>query len=142
MVRERITERGAYVLTPLLVDVALHPLGQQARDLGFLRGFISSASLFDEESWLWRFLINPIATASRHFPFLLLAAMANCALINELEHKHDDEDSWIQGLTHCKYPPEKAILELCSRAKELLAGENNVVRVDAPVTICGDIAPF
>ena len=65
--------------------------------------------------------------------------MANAALIEELEHKHDEQDSWIQGLTNCKYPAEKSILDLCNRAKELLAGENNVVRVDAPVTICGDI---
>ena len=72
-------------------------------------------------------------------PYPLHCNMANAALIEELEHKHDEQDSWIQGLTNCKYPAEKSILDLCNRAKELLAGENNVVRVDAPVTICGDI---
>ena len=43
--------------------------------------------------------------------------MANQALIDELEHKHDEQDSWIHGLMNCKYPTEKAILDLCNRAK-------------------------
>ena len=34
---------------------------------------------------------------------------------------------------------EQAIKGLCAKARELFIQEGNVQRVDAPVTICGDI---
>jgi len=39
----------------------------------------------------------------------------------------------------CKFPAEKKVRELCSKAKEILSKEQNVQPVKAPVTICGDI---
>merc|ERR1711939_641478 len=42
-------------------------------------------------------------------------------------------------LEQCKYPEEATVKHLCELAKELLAEESNVQRVDAPVTICGDV---
>mmetsp|Transcript_9528 Transcript_9528/g.21880 ORF Transcript_9528/g.21880 Transcript_9528/m.21880 type:complete len:338 (-) Transcript_9528:409-1422(-) len=35
--------------------------------------------------------------------------------------------------------PESKVKQLCSKAREILANESNVVRVKAPVTVCGDI---
>ena len=42
-------------------------------------------------------------------------------------------------LEHCQYPDEATVKHLCELAKELLSEESNVQRVDAPVTVCGDI---
>ena len=39
----------------------------------------------------------------------------------------------------CRTIPESQVRELCHKARELLIEEGNVVQVDAPVTICGDI---
>lgn len=39
----------------------------------------------------------------------------------------------------CRPIPEPQVRELCYKARELLIEEGNVVTVDAPVTICGDI---
>ena len=39
----------------------------------------------------------------------------------------------------CKPLSEAEITDLCSKAKEILTDESNVVHVPAPVTICGDI---
>jgi len=36
-------------------------------------------------------------------------------------------------------PKESEVSALCSKAKEILVEEANVQKVDAPVTICGDI---
>ena len=35
--------------------------------------------------------------------------------------------------------PEKEVMELCWKAREILIEESNVQRVDTPVTLCGDI---
>ncbi|KAL8709881.1 MAG: hypothetical protein Q9220_005497 [cf. Caloplaca sp. 1 TL-2023] len=45
----------------------------------------------------------------------------------------------ISDLRACKTIPEPAVRDLCHKARELLIEEGNVVQVDAPVTICGDI---
>ncbi|KAI4199719.1 MAG: hypothetical protein LQ350_004441, partial [Teloschistes chrysophthalmus] len=45
----------------------------------------------------------------------------------------------IADLRACKTIPEPAVRDLCHKARELLIEEGNVVQVDAPVTICGDI---
>jgi serine/threonine-protein phosphatase 4 catalytic subunit len=50
-----------------------------------------------------------------------------------------DLDRYIEQLRKCEFIKESEVKILCSKAKEILAEENNVQRVDAPVTICGDI---
>lgn len=45
----------------------------------------------------------------------------------------------IAQLRACRPIPEADVRELCYKARELLIEEGNVVGVDAPVTICGDI---
>jgi len=48
-------------------------------------------------------------------------------------------DKQIQHLLECKPLPEERVKQLCEIAKEILAKEENVVPVRAPVTICGDV---
>ncbi|KAK4985510.1 phosphoprotein phosphatase PP4 catalytic subunit [Elasticomyces elasticus] len=50
-----------------------------------------------------------------------------------------DLDKAIAQLRACRPIPENQVRELCYKARELLIEEGNVVGVDAPVTICGDI---
>ncbi|GKZ20068.1 hypothetical protein AbraIFM66951_008211 [Aspergillus brasiliensis] len=50
-----------------------------------------------------------------------------------------DLDRAIAQLRACRLIPEAQVRELCYKARELLIEEGNVVTVDAPVTICGDI---
>ncbi|PYI11133.1 serine/threonine-protein phosphatase PP-X [Aspergillus sclerotiicarbonarius CBS 121057] len=50
-----------------------------------------------------------------------------------------DLDRAIAQLRACRLIPEAQVRELCYKARELLIEEGNVVNVDAPVTICGDI---
>ncbi|KAF2659169.1 Metallo-dependent phosphatase [Lophiostoma macrostomum CBS 122681] len=50
-----------------------------------------------------------------------------------------DLDKAISQLRACRPIPENQVRELCYKARELLIEEGNVVGVDAPVTICGDI---
>ncbi|KAG8527372.1 uncharacterized protein KY384_007524 [Bacidia gigantensis] len=50
-----------------------------------------------------------------------------------------DLDRAISDLRACKIIPEAHVREICHKARELLIEEANVVQVDAPVTICGDI---
>ncbi|PYH44557.1 serine/threonine-protein phosphatase [Aspergillus saccharolyticus JOP 1030-1] len=50
-----------------------------------------------------------------------------------------DLDRAIAQLRACRLIPESQVRELCYKARELLIEEGNVVCVDAPVTICGDI---
>ena len=45
----------------------------------------------------------------------------------------------ISELRACRIIPEPQVREICHKARELLIEEANVVQVDAPVTICGDI---
>ena len=47
--------------------------------------------------------------------------------------------SAISELRACRAIPESQVRQLCHKARELLIEEGNVVQVDAPVTICGDI---
>ncbi len=48
-------------------------------------------------------------------------------------------DKIIEKLRSCKCPTETEIKLMCKRAREMFAEDFNVVRVDAPVTVCGDI---
>lgn len=50
-----------------------------------------------------------------------------------------DLDGIIETLRRCECPPETDVKWLCGRAMEVLVEEGNVLRVDAPVTVCGDI---
>ncbi|KAK4231373.1 Serine/threonine-protein phosphatase 4 catalytic subunit [Podospora fimiseda] len=50
-----------------------------------------------------------------------------------------DLDRAIAQLRACRPIPETEVRELCHKARELLIEEGNVVTVNAPVTICGDI---
>ena len=50
-----------------------------------------------------------------------------------------DLDRQIEQLRRCEYIKESEVKSLCNRAREILIEESNVVKVDSPVTICGDI---
>ncbi|KAL2267606.1 hypothetical protein VTJ83DRAFT_4883 [Remersonia thermophila] len=50
-----------------------------------------------------------------------------------------DIDRAIEQLRACRPIPEHEVRELCHKARELLVEEGNVVTVNAPVMICGDI---
>ncbi|EJU06654.1 serine/threonine specific protein phosphatase [Dacryopinax primogenitus] len=51
----------------------------------------------------------------------------------------DDLDRQIEQLKRCEILPEPEVRLLCLKARELLIEEGNVVYVDSPVTVCGDI---
>ena len=50
-----------------------------------------------------------------------------------------DVDHWIEKLMGCTALSEAEVVQLCDRAREVIAEEGNVEKVRAPVTICGDI---
>ncbi|EFH40646.1 protein phosphatase x-2 [Arabidopsis lyrata subsp. lyrata] len=50
-----------------------------------------------------------------------------------------DIDQQIEQLKRCEPLKESEVKALCLKAMEILVEESNVQRVDAPVTICGDI---
>jgi len=52
---------------------------------------------------------------------------------------YSDLDRRIEQLLRCEPIKEKEVKALCDKAREILIEESNVQRVDAPVTICGDI---
>merc|ERR1719146_225643 len=53
--------------------------------------------------------------------------------------RQTDLDRHIEQLRRCEHIKEAEVKCLCTRAREILVEECNVQRVDAPVTICGDI---
>lgn len=50
-----------------------------------------------------------------------------------------DLDSYINDLYQCKFLPEDAVKSLCEKAIEILEKEPNIVQVQTPVTISGDV---
>ncbi|KRW98555.1 hypothetical protein PPERSA_00047 [Pseudocohnilembus persalinus] len=50
-----------------------------------------------------------------------------------------DLDRFIDTLKKCETIKESEVKDLCSKAKEILIKEENLVHVETPVTICGDI---
>lgn len=51
----------------------------------------------------------------------------------------NDLNAWIEHLKKCDQIKDADVKSLCNRAKEILTEESNVVHVQSPVTICGDI---
>ena len=54
-------------------------------------------------------------------------------------HISNNLDEQIEQLRKCQYITEIEVKLLCEKAKELFIEESNVVIIDAPITICGDI---
>ena len=50
-----------------------------------------------------------------------------------------DIDRIIEQLRKCEFVKESEVKILCNKAKEILQEEPNVVRLNTPMTICGDI---
>lgn len=50
-----------------------------------------------------------------------------------------DLDRQIETLMRCECLTEQEVKVLCAKAREILMQEGNVQRIDAPVTICGDV---
>ena len=48
-------------------------------------------------------------------------------------------DRYIEQLKRGEYIKESEVKSLCNKAKEVLIAEPNIVSVDLPITICGDI---
>ena len=46
-----------------------------------------------------------------------------------------DLDRQIEQLKKCEFIKESEVKALCDRAKEILQGEDNVQRVDSPITV-------
>lgn len=58
---------------------------------------------------------------------------------DDLRISNLDLDKLIEKLYDCKLLSEKEVKLLCDKSKEILAAEGNIIKVDAPVTVCGDI---
>jgi len=52
---------------------------------------------------------------------------------------NSDLDRQIEQLMKCEYIKESEVKALCDKAKEILSNEENVVKIESPLTICGDI---
>ena len=50
-----------------------------------------------------------------------------------------DVDQWLEDLKSGGQLKESDVKVLCTKVKDILNSEDNVIRVEAPVTICGDI---
>ncbi|KAI6659015.1 Serine:threonine protein phosphatase 2A [Oopsacas minuta] len=50
-----------------------------------------------------------------------------------------DIDKWIEKLYTCQILEEKEVKQLCDKAKEILSKESNVIEVNSPITVCGDL---
>jgi serine/threonine-protein phosphatase 4 catalytic subunit len=50
-----------------------------------------------------------------------------------------DIDRWLEKLKKCELIKESEVKALYLKGKEVLNQEPNIVEVEAPVTICGDI---
>lgn len=55
------------------------------------------------------------------------------------QEQQSDLDDQLERLRRCEYLKEPEVKSLLWKAREILVEESNVQRVDAPVTICGDI---
>ncbi|CAI4231140.1 unnamed protein product [Auanema sp. JU1783] len=73
-----------------------------------------------------------------HIPEDVLERMVDNLKIDVSSAKVDP-DRWVQLSKECKYLPEEEIISLCNVLISRLALLPNVVSVDSPVTVCGDI---
>lgn len=48
-------------------------------------------------------------------------------------------DTYITELKKCKLPSEGEIKSICAKVKEILISEPNILRLNPPISICGDI---
>ena len=48
-------------------------------------------------------------------------------------------DALISQLERCELPEEREVWGLCAKVREIAESDENILRVDLPVTICGDI---
>ena len=62
--------------------------------------------------------------------------MSNELLLNS------DLDKYIEKLEKCEYISEKDVKILCTKAKEILSKEDNVIFLEAPITVCLIIKKF
>jgi hypothetical protein len=67
---------------------------------------------------------NSIARCGAFFPARVAPTMSG------------DLDRQIEQLKRCEIIKESEVKALCAKAREILAEESNVQRVDAPVTVC------
>ena len=44
-------------------------------------------------------------------------------------------DQYIEKLKKCEYILEKEVKKLCDKAKEILSNEENVIRLNTPITV-------
>merc|ERR1711935_840124 len=65
--------------------------------------------------------------------------IANKNKFAEADLDYGVSDQTIEQIMNCRPLSEKSVKQLCALAKDILVKENNVVKVRAPVTICGDI---
>jgi len=48
-------------------------------------------------------------------------------------------DQWLETVLKCKIIPEPSVRSLCNTIKTILVDESNIVSVDSPVMIAGDV---
>lgn len=88
------------------------------------------------------FLFVPSAAFPRPRPFVSVRRARPRPIADPRERRRlamRDVDAWIERLRRCEALEEKEVKVLCTRATEIFVEEGNVQRVDAPVTLCGDI---
>lgn len=57
----------------------------------------------------------------------------------EIDDTNNNIDKLIEQLMRCEAPKESDVKFLCDKVKEILFEEANVLVIEAPVTVCGDI---
>jgi hypothetical protein len=58
---------------------------------------------------------------------------------SQLDSDVATQDKWVAKLQKCQFLSEMEVKEMCEKAREILAKEQNVAGVKCPVTVCGDI---
>lgn len=51
------------------------------------------------------------------------------------ESFYHEVDKYIEKLRKCEYILEKEVKKLCEKAKEILSKEENVIRLNTPITV-------
>lgn len=59
--------------------------------------------------------------------------------MSEAKNCTNDPIRWLEEVKKCRYLPEFDMIKLCRMLREKLMQYPSVVRVDSPVTVCGDI---